>query len=185
MKIYFVRHAEVSEEYIGRYNGHIDISLSKNGQLQAKELGKKLSPIHFDRIYCSDLLRAKQTLEEFGLNQEVIYSKRLREKSWGEHEGMSFDEIQDSGIEYENFTQWLSALDGESVESYTQNLQNYFYKVILQDTSEDILLITHAGVIRTLISITQKITLEDSFKTKLTYSSYLIFNRGNMTFIHK
>ncbi len=174
MKIYFVRHAEVSKEYIGKYNGHIDIPISKNGKQQAKELGKKLSPIHFDRIYCSDLIRAKQTLDNFGLNQEVIYSKKLREKSWGKHEGMSFEEIEKSGIKYENFKQWISALDGEGIESYTHSLEKYFKEIILQDKSENILIVTHAGVIRTLLSVIQKIPLEESFKTKLSYSSYIV-----------
>jgi len=174
MKIFLVRHAEVIEEFIGKYNGHIDIPLSINGKRQAKELGKNLKTIKFDRIYCSDLLRAKQTLQQFELNQEIIYSKKLREKSWGIHEGMSFEEIEKSGIKYENFKQWISALDGEGIESYTHSLEKYFKEIILQDKSENILIVTHAGVIRTLLSVIQKIPLEESFKTKLSYSSYIV-----------
>ena len=52
MKITLVRHAEVLESHQGKYNGHIDISLSENGRLQAIELAHKLKDEDFDSIYC-------------------------------------------------------------------------------------------------------------------------------------
>lgn len=173
MKITLVRHSEVIKEYQGKYNGHIDISLSQKGKEDAKELAKKLQNISFDKIYCSDLLRAKETLEAFHHTLTPIYTKELREKSWGRHEGKSFKEIQDEGIEYENFEQWTASLDGESFSNYKQRIQEYFYETIFKEDMQNILVVTHSGVIKTLLSITKNISIEEAFTTKLPYSSYI------------
>ncbi len=185
MKITFVRHAEVIEEYQGKYNGHIDIPLSENGKLQAKELAKKLQNEKFDKIYCSDLIRARQTLGAFKYEVEPIYTSELREKSWGKHEGKSFDEIQQDGIKYENFEQWISSLDGQSIQSYTQKVEEYFYTTILKQKSLNILVVSHSGFIKTLLSIVTKSQLEETFKIQLPYGSYIIFDKTNMTFNSK
>ena len=171
MRVTLVRHAEVIEEYIGRYNGHLDIPLSVNGKSQAKELALKLKSRKFDKIYCSDLIRAKETLAQFEYKVRPIFSEELREKSWGEHEGKSFEEIEKEGILYENFEQWIDALGGEDVESYITRVKKYFYETIFNEEASEILVVTHSGVIKTLISIVDNISLEKAFCTTLPYSA--------------
>ena len=175
-----MRHSEVLEEYQGKYNGHIDIGLSLKGKTQAKELALKLQTKKFDRVYSSDLLRAKETLAAFSLTQEIVYTKNLREKSWGRHEGKSFQEIEDEGIKYKNFDQWIKALDGEEIETYIKNIKNYFYETIFKSDGKNILVLTHSGVIKTLLHLTQNITLEEAFSTKLPYSSYITLDTINL-----
>ena len=178
MKITLVRHSEVIKEYQGKYNGHIDISLSVKGQEDAKELAKKLQNIEFDKIYCSDLLRARETLNVFNHTPTPIYTKELREKSWGRHEGKSFDEIQKEGIEYKNFEQWISTLDGENFKEYSKKIENYFKDVIFKQKEENILVVTHSGVIKTLISILEEISLEKAFSISLPYASYKLIEKN-------
>jgi len=182
MKITLVRHAEVIEEYIGKYNGHIDIPISKNGKKQAKALGEKLSPIKFDKIYCSDLLRAKQTLELFEFDQEVIYSNQLREKSWGEDEGKSFDDIISEGREYKNFEQWINELDGETINKYTKRVEKYFNNTILNTKDKNILIVTHSGLIKTFIKIINNSSIKESFSINIPYNSFITFNKEKMKF---
>ncbi len=183
MRLYFVRHSEVIEAYQGRYNGHIDIPLSPKGKQDAKELAKKLSHIKFDKAFCSDLLRARETIAAFDLECEVIYTDRLREKSWGRHEGMSFEEITKEGLEYTSFEQWIAALDGERLESYAARLQEYFEEVLLGQKGENILVVTHAGVIKMLIALNEGMSLDETFAISLTYSSYVCFDRKNSKFL--
>ena len=178
MKIILVRHAEVIKEYQGKYNGHIDVSLSQNGIKQAKELAVKLQDINFDKIYCSDLLRAKQTLDQFNYDLEPIFSENLREKSWGIHEGKSFSEIESMGIKYKNFEQWISTLDGENFKEYSKKIENYFKDVIFKQKEENILVVTHSGVIKTLISILEEISLEKAFSISLPYASYKLIEKN-------
>jgi len=172
-KIVLVRHSKVDENYINKYNGHIDISLSKEGIANAKQLGLKLKNIEFDIVYSSDLKRAKETLNEFNINSKIIYSKDLREKSWGEDEGKSFDELISQGKSYIDFMQWINSLDGESVDSFVDRVKDYFFNTILETDAKNILVVTHSGVIKTLIHIINKISLEDAFATHLPYSSYI------------
>lgn len=183
MRIYFVRHAEVIEEYQGRYNGHIDIPLSDKGKADAKELAKKLSYIRFDKAFCSDLLRARQTIEAFDLDCEVVYTDRLREKSWGRHEGMSFDEITKEGLEYRNFEQWIEDLDGEPLQEYAARIWEYFETVLLKEKGENILVVTHAGVIKMLVSLNEKMSLEETFGISLSYGGYLVYEVKERRFI--
>ncbi|MDQ7060538.1 MAG: histidine phosphatase family protein [Sulfurimonas sp.] len=180
MNITLVRHAEVVASHIGKYNGHIDIVLSKNGKVQAKELAEKLALKKFDKVYCSDLLRARQTLDAFKLDCEIVYTSALREKSWGIHEGKSFEEIEASGIKYENFEQWIHALDGEDISLYTKNVKNYFEQVVLKESLDNILIISHSGFIKSLISDLQGITLEEAFSIKLPYSSPIYIQTKNL-----
>jgi len=179
MRVTLVRHAEVQENYIGKYNGHIDIPLSKNGKNQAKEVAQKLSHVKFDKIYCSDLIRAKQTLEAFEIETDPIYTDKLREKSWGKHEGKSFQEIQEEGIEYIDFEQWLLALDGEDLNSYKERVREYFYETIFKDDCQNILVVTHSGVIKTMLGIVKDLSLEETFSIELPYSAFITIDIDN------
>lgn len=171
MKLILVRHCEVIEEFQGKYNGHIDIPLSMQGLQSAKALGEKLQSYSFDAIYCSDLLRCRQTLEQLNPSIDATFTELLREKSWGKHEGMSFEEIEASGVKYTTFSQWIEQLDGESVSHFTARVQQFFFEELQQQEFETVLIITHSGVIKTLLGLTQKLNLEESFSKVLPYSS--------------
>ena len=183
MLLYFVRHCEVVAEFQNKYNGHIDIPLSAKGREDAVKLAEELSTIRFDKAFCSDLLRAKQTIEAFDLSCEIVYTRRLREKSWGRHEGMGFEEITALGIRYETFEQWISSLDGESIESYAKRLSEYFYTVLLKQNGKNLLVVTHAGVIKMLLSIVEKIDLNEAFTIPLPYSGYIVFDSSKKRFM--
>ncbi|MDD5372815.1 MAG: alpha-ribazole phosphatase family protein [Sulfurimonas sp.] len=175
MRVTLVRHAEVDERYKNCYNGHNDIGLSKNGEVQAKELAKRLDFLEFDAVFCSDLRRAKETIKHSGYIKDVIYTDKLREKSWGKHEGLSFDEIIAQGeIEYINFLQWIEALDGEPYREYLERVEEFFLEFLPSLNKENILVVTHAGVIRVLMSIVKKITLEEAFGISIENGSFTV-----------
>jgi len=183
MKITLVRHTEVDERYHEKYNGHIDIGLSERGVNQAKELASFFKTHHFDLVYCSDLKRAKDTLKPFKQECKAIYTELLREKSWGKHEGLSFDEIIAQGeIEYKDFLQWINALGGEGYKLYTIRVRKFFLEYLDRLEAKSILVITHGGVIRVLIAIVQNLPLEDAFSIDVPYSAYTIFDTDSMSF---
>jgi alpha-ribazole phosphatase len=174
MKLTLVRHGEVEERYQNCYNGHNEIGLSKKGYMQAKELAKKLDILEFDAVFCSDLPRAKETLKHSLHAKDAIYTDKLREKSWGKHEGLSFDEIiADGEIEYVDFLQWIDSLDGEPYEKYIKRVEKFFLEFLPSLKKESVLAVTHAGVIRVLISILDKITLQEAFGIKIENGSYI------------
>jgi alpha-ribazole phosphatase/probable phosphoglycerate mutase len=177
MKLTLVRHAEVDERYKNCYNGHNDIGLSKNGKAQARELAKELDALEFDAVFSSDLRRAKNTLQHSLHARHAIFTDKLREKSWGRHEGLSFEEIIARGeIEYIEFLQWVQALGGESYEEYVLRIEEFFFEFLPSLKKNSILIVTHAGVIRVLLSIINNITLEEAFGIKIENGSLSVLD---------
>ena len=177
MKLTLIRHAEVEHTYLNKYNGHNDITLSNEGINQAKDISKVLDAMHFDAVYCSDLRRTKETIKYYKLQDKVIYTKELREKSWGKHEGLSFDEIiAQNEIQYEDFLQFINALDGEDYQEYIKRIEVFFLEYLVSLKKEHILIITHAGVIRVLQSIIHKKSLPEVFGKKMNYGDLIIEN---------
>jgi broad specificity phosphatase PhoE len=147
LKITLVRHGEVEKRYRKCYNGGIDIALSPKGYEDAKIIANKLSKNKYDAIYCSDLIRAKESIKQFGFDEkDIIFTNLLREKSWGKHEGLTFDTIIAQGeIKYKNFLQWINALDGEDYERYIQRVRDFFLEYLPSINKKNILVVTHAG----------------------------------------
>jgi len=172
--ITLVRHGEVDEAYHRCYNGHNDIALSKKGREEAKALSKVLQHKTYDVIYSSDLRRCRETTEQIITSTHIpIYTTELREKSWGEHEGMTFDAIvQRDGLVYENFEQWITTLDGESYNLYIDRIKTFFTLTLPITPYNNALVITHAGVIRVLMHLLQNISLEEAFSINFPYSAY-------------
>jgi len=90
---YIVRHGETAWNVEGKMQGQIDIPLNEKGQIQAGDVAKKLHKVHFDEVFSSDLLRAKQTAEIIMLSRKIAVktTKLLWERSFGRHEGKSYE----------------------------------------------------------------------------------------------
>ncbi len=188
MIVTLVRHGEVEAAYQRCYNGHNDIGLSPQGKEQAQTLARRLDGHPFDAVYCSDLRRCRETLwpiiEGRRLQTgDVIYTQKLREKSWGRHEGMTFDAIvEEEGLTYEDFLQWIKALDGEPYDAYIDRIEAFFTRELPSVQHEKILVVTHAGVIRVLMHLLQNISLEAAFSVDFPYSVYTILDTSNWEF---
>ena len=75
MKIYLIRHGEVDSKVEG-------VPLTKKGLDEAKIVANELLNYKFEKVYFSDLLRAKQTAEiylELNPDIETVSDERLRE----------------------------------------------------------------------------------------------------------
>lgn len=180
-QITLIRHCAIETKFHGHYNGHIDIELSHEGKQQAIILSKNINKLaktySIDSIYCSDLRRCKQSIAPFMEQNPQIavqYSKKLREKFWGRHEGMSFAQIcQKENIHYQNFQQWLEYLDGESLTDFHHRTIDYFENLNKIHQGQHIIVMTHAGNIRTLLAHALKLNLEQAFSLKIPYGFHL------------
>ena len=96
MKIIFVRHCETDWNKEERCQGVTDLELNPNGFAQAKKLGVYFKDKKVDYVFCSDLKRAKQTLNEINYDERfrVVYSEKLREMDQGEFEGLSLSYLR-------------------------------------------------------------------------------------------
>ena len=95
MKVIFVRHGETNWNKIGRQQGKINIILNETGLRQAKQAAEQLKDVHFDHVYCSPLMRARQTAQAIckGRTVPVTYDERISERDMGEFQGKHWEEF--------------------------------------------------------------------------------------------
>jgi len=183
MILTLMRHAQVDSAYLNCYNGHKDIGLSETGRRQAETLARRFEGENFDAVYSSDLRRCTETLAPFGQAGGAVTTPLLREKSWGRHEGMTFETIaEQEGIRYENFLQWINALDGEPSDAYVGRVRRFFLETLPSQPYEHVFIMTHAGVIRVLMHLLRRITLEEAFAVPFPYGAYTTLDLDTRTF---
>lgn len=132
-----------------------------------------------DRCFCSPLLRARQTAsyiaERKGLAVEI--HDALREIHFGRWEGRRFDEIEQD--DPEGARRWCAdPLDftfpgGDSARAFSARTEGYLRR-LRQDDGENILLVSHGGVIRTLLVQALGLDPGDQFKFAVARGSLSI-----------
>jgi 2,3-bisphosphoglycerate-dependent phosphoglycerate mutase len=95
-RILLVRHGETDWNAAGRIQGHSDTPLNAAGRLQARRAAQRLAREPIRALYSSDLARAFETATIIGapLGLTVVASPQLRERRYGEWEGLTSPEIQ-------------------------------------------------------------------------------------------
>lgn len=111
-------------------NGQGEGQLTDLGKQQANNLGKRLSNIKFDHVYCSDLNRTRQTLEGILAHQPketrdiVTYTKELREIQLNSVEDEPIEVIikirNDSGMYFRQ---------AKNPNTEDENLVDVFYRI--------------------------------------------------------
>ena len=94
-RLYLVRHGETEWNAQGRLQGHMDVSLSENGQRQAQAVARRLDGVCFHAAYSSDLSRTAETARIIlGRQQEgsLTDTPQLRERHYGVFEGLTVAE---------------------------------------------------------------------------------------------
>jgi len=155
MKLVIARHGQTEWNLHHRTQGHQDSNLTRKGQFQAELLGKALSSITFQAVYCSDLGRAVQTasrIAEANPNcRQPRLDSRLRELDYGDWEGLTDQEIiQRYPSEYWIHMNDPASFRAPSGESFSELWQRFvqFLSEIQSDRDSNTLLVTHSGIVR-------------------------------------
>ena len=137
-ELILVRHGETDWNAAGRLQGHTDRPLSDFGREQARRLAEELAGEEFDAIYASDLARARETAEIVGarLDLPVLLDPDLREKDWGNWEGLTSTERLD--VE----------LVGESTEEHQRRMLAALGRIAEKHPAGRVLVVTHGGSMR-------------------------------------
>lgn len=158
LEIVLIRHGKI----IGApnvYYGATDYTLSEEGRSQAIAGGLHLKNENFDRIYCSPLVRATESMRLFCDAANIdcsgaLYDERLREMDFGIFEGKSYNYILEN---YPQITQklekdWLNfnPPSGERPGGFIERVAEFFTQ-LQGDSSGKVLIFCHAGVIRAAI----------------------------------
>ena len=96
LRWFLVRHGETEWNRVGRAQGQADPPLNDAGQAQAVAVAVRLATVAFEAAYSSDLRRAAETAAPVmrGRDTPIVYRHDLREKSFGQWEGITYEELQ-------------------------------------------------------------------------------------------
>ncbi len=158
MHIILVRHGETAYNAIGRYQGHMQISLNDTGFAQATRVGERLQHHHFAAIYSSDLLRAVQTANAIAAHhhQPVSELAGFREIDVGLWEHLTVAEI---AAQFPTDFAAYRTKPGRTIytggESYAQMQTRAMQALatIMQrhDEHDTICVVCHGGTIRAIV----------------------------------
>lgn len=157
--IYLLRHGLDDERYIG---GWSDIGLICEGIKQIEGSTKYIvdKMLVINKIYCSDIKRAKETafIVNKKLNLDIVYTSDLRELDKGDFTGIVKEKLNCNDIEK------ISSLsindrypNGEAMIDLYNRIKNYVEKL---EKFDDVLLVTHRGVINMFYYILNNIELD-------------------------
>ena len=93
---FLVRHGETDWNAEGRAQGQMHVPLNDKGLAQAHAIAARLRPMRFTAAYASDLRRVTQTAEPImrGRDVPLVTLPALRERGFGEWEGLTFTEME-------------------------------------------------------------------------------------------
>lgn len=186
-KIYLLRHCEPQlPEGVPICIGKMDIPLSEFGREQALELREYFSNINISSIYSSPLIRAKETATIIANGKkDVIIKKDFAEFDIGKWDGMAFAEIKKKYPEEykergENLEHYIVE-GGESMAMCRDRAMAQLWETI-KESNGHILIVTHAGINRGIISSLLGISIKESFKYRHEYGSinFLAFDGKNI-----
>ena len=180
-RLLLVRHGETELNSAERYWGHSDVKLSALGVRQAERLRNRLATQKIDAIYSSDLQRAWATAKTIASRHQldVTICAELREINFGRIEGLNFEEISQLFPEFA--AKWRAQRStniefpgGESLDQLNNRVGNFVGRLKKHKAEETILIVAHAGVLRSLICQLMGVELRYIYQIRLNLASLSI-----------
>jgi broad specificity phosphatase PhoE len=180
----FIRHAET--DFAGRFCGHLDPPVNKQGLLQIGELIETLKTEPIDAVYSSDLSRSLNTADAIGkvFGLTPIKVPELREISFGEWEGLSWPEIESRDRAYAR--RWsesypnLPAPGGELFSAFQSRVLNFVKHLLATTLQRCAAVITHAGVMRVILRSLHGLDEQAAWEQTRTYCSFFRYQPGKL-----
>lgn len=161
-RLHLIRHGETDWNKEKRYQGSQDIPLNETGRMQARDIARKLKTYSLTAIYCSSMKRAMETAQIINENHGIplFITPNLQEGCYGELEKKTMEDAHNQYIS--SYAQFLSLPTLEKLHYKTVPSQESGLEVLLRvlpilesigskHKEEDILIVTHGGVIRYLL----------------------------------
>ena len=153
-RIIAVRHGETAWNVDARIQGQLDIPLNEKGRWQAQRLARALAASEpMAALYSSDLLRAWDTAQSIATTSGlvVVTETGLRERAFGQFEGKTFVELEDSWPQEtlrwrQRDPDWAPA-GGESLLEVRGRVLETVETLAARHMGEQIVLVTHGGVL--------------------------------------
>lgn len=163
MDIYLIRHTKTAT-LKGLCYGQSDVALADTFPQEAQLIRDKLPELQPDcLIISSPLTRCIKLAETFG--KSVIIDDRLLEVNFGDWDNQLFDDINAEQLKQwtENFVM-QSPPNGECFNDLCERIRSFWDELILECTTNQVMVITHAGVIRALLTVILQLPPANAFK---------------------
>lgn len=144
--IYAARHGDTAWTVSGQHTGLTDLPLTKSGELNARQLGKRLNGLKFAKVFTSPLQRAMRTCELAGFGEVREIDPALVEWNYGEYEGLRTAEILAKRPAWDLFRD--GAPGGESPPQVSARADRIVRRV--REVGGDVLLFSSGHFIRVL-----------------------------------
>jgi broad specificity phosphatase PhoE len=94
-RVHLARHGQTAYNLEGRFQGHLPVPLDDTGRAQAAELAERAVAHDFRALWCSPLLRARETADVVArrIGLEPIEDPRLMETDAGDWTDRSFADV--------------------------------------------------------------------------------------------
>jgi alpha-ribazole phosphatase/probable phosphoglycerate mutase len=176
-ELLLIRHAET--DMAGTFCGHSDPELNERGRIQLSKLINRLRMENISVVYTSDLRRAHTTgmaiAEAFNVDCHV--RPALREINFGQWEGITWKEIERRDDVYAR--RWIAeyprlpAPNGESLIDFERRVLDEVKFLSLQAEAAGcrIAVVTHAGVLRTVLCALHGCSEDHAWEQTTSYCS--------------
>ena len=173
MKLYMMRHGETDWNKQGRIQGSADIPLNDYGIALAEQTrdGMRAEGIHFDHVFTSPYVRARETARIIGgvKEEELKVRETIREMSFGSFEGVRLSEVRtnpkyhDFNLYFEDPVHYVPQGTAESYKEVFSRTRAFLKEDILplEGQCEAALVVCHGAILRALLSIIGKLPLEE------------------------
>lgn len=177
-KLILIRHGQTDMNKDQLYYGRLDVPINETGKEQAENTRKNLVEfeIDYDKIYSSPMKRAYETAEIVNYkNLEIEKDNELREMDFGIFEGLSYKEIiKKYPEEMEKLKKdWktYSYVTGENPFMLQKRALKFLEKI---DKNKNNMVVTHWGIICTLLSFLFSSELEGYWKYQVKNGGIVI-----------
>jgi len=179
--IYLLRHGEPAVPGPGRWclGSRSDWPLSRTGREQAEQAAERLSAAQLTAVFSSPLQRCLQTAEAVSARCGLPAAVRpaLAEIDMGLWDGRSFREIRGAwpqeyearGLDLAHFR----TPEGETFEECADRAEACL-SAVTAESAGNILLVTHAGWIRSLLCRRQGLPLDSLLSLPVPYGEFQI-----------
>lgn len=161
MELIVVRHGQTEWNVSKKVQGQADIPLNNMGIAQANNLRKSLKDEKFDIVISSPLLRARQTAKILCENKNIIYEDRLKERDFGEFEGLRINQFDaDSFWSYKKNNVYKKA---ENIKMFFNRVNSCIVNMEEKYKDKKVLVVTHTGTIIAIDTFFNGVPEDDNF----------------------
>jgi alpha-ribazole phosphatase/probable phosphoglycerate mutase len=157
-RLYLIRHGQINGYEKFPVYGHTDVDMTKTGNLQMEKIAERLSLTEIKAIYSSDLKRSNKGALQIARYHDVpIYSlPELREVSFGDWEGLTLSEIENSfpgemQKRQANLLRYNVPGEGESIKQFSERISSCFERILGEQKDNDFVIVAHGGVNRVIL----------------------------------